>query len=84
MGVEQVYNYLKKHKGFYSVKQIAKALKLNVMSIRNSLKVVATYPDIVCEFAYLKIRHSIYKSGLKTKRTWVYAHVNSKKNKEMM
>ena len=80
MGIEEVYNFLKRRKGFYSVKQISDALELTVMSIRQSLKTIARYDDIVCEFKHLDIRRGIYKLGLKTKRTWVYSHVNSIKN----
>ena len=82
MGIEEVYNFLKRRKGFYSVKQISDALELTVMSIRESLNTVMRYDDIVCEFKHLDIRRGVYKSGLKTKRTWVYAHVNSIKNSD--
>ncbi len=76
MGVEEVYGYLKTHKGFHTAAKISNKLGLNEKSIRNSLGVVARYDDIVCEYIQLirdKIRGRI---GLKTKRTWVYAHVN--------
>ena len=86
MGVEEVYNFLKKKKGFHSAKQIAKALKLNVTSIRKSLNTVTRYEDIVCEYNHL-MRKKAYKSaGLKMRKAWVYAHATQifKKNKEMM
>ena len=76
MGVEQVYNLLKKKKGFHTAVEIAKELELNERSIRESLKIVTRYKDIICEYSQL-IRNKIQKHvGIKTKRTWVYAHVN--------
>ena len=76
MGVEEVYNFLKKHKGFRSVKQIATALKLSIVSVTKSLNIITRYDDIVCEYVHLNSRPGIYKSNLKTKKAWVYTHAN--------
>lgn len=76
MGVEEVYNFLKKKKGYHSAKEIAFALKLNVHSIRKSLNVILRYDDIVSEYAHL-MRNKAHKGvGLKTRKAWLYAHVN--------
>ena len=76
MGVEQIYNYLKNHKGFHSARDIYKALKLNQKSVSKSLNAIATFDDVVCEYAHI-IRGKAHKSvGLKARKAWVYAHVS--------
>ena len=77
MGVDEVYRYLKKYKGFHSAQKIADKLDYNVKSIRESLNVISRYKDIICEYLHLIRNKTKKRVGLKTKRTWVYAHVNS-------
>ena len=80
MGVEEVYKFLKFHKGFHSIQEIADAIKLNVKSIKKSIKITERYNDIVCEYAHLQRSRAYKSAGLKMKKAWVYAHVNQIKN----
>jgi len=76
MGVEEVYDFLKENKGFHTAKDIYTKLSLNQKSVSKSLNTISRYEDIMCKFIHLDTRQGIYKSGLRTKKAWVYAHVN--------
>ena len=76
MGVDEVYNFLKEIKGFHTAVEIAKELNINERGIRESLAIITRYNDIVCKNVQLIRNTIIGRVGLKTKKTWVYAHVN--------
>ncbi len=80
MGVDEIYNFLKENKGFHSAKQISEGVKVSNRSVSKSINIITRYKDITCEYIYQNIREGIYKSNLRTRKTWVYAHVNQIKN----
>ncbi len=49
MGQQEVYNYLKKHKGWRTVKEIAETIKLPKGPIRRSLKMMLKYREVFCK-----------------------------------
>ena len=81
MGVEEIYEYLKENEGFHSAAEITLELDLNRKTIDRALGIVTRYEDITCQFLQLERKAIQGRVGLKTKRTWVYAHVNQIKNK---
>lgn len=78
MGVEEIYEFLKENKGFYSARQLSEELGIRQQTISRSLNIVSRYDDIVCEHHKLNIRHksNIHDPtrNLPTRRTWVYAY----------
>ena len=82
MAVEEIYQFLKENRGFFSAKQISLKLNLNVKSVRSSLNTIARYEDILCEYTYLMRGHKKKRVGLKTRKAWVYAHVKKTKGDE--
>ena len=74
MGVDEIYDYLKKNKGYHSAKQIAEKLGMNVKSIRKSLSTIMTYKEIVCNYTHMMRNKARKRVGLKTRRTWLYAY----------
>ncbi len=85
MGVTEIYDYLKSHKGFHSTEQIAANLDVSARSIRKSINTVARYDDILCEYQQTERKKTYSKKGIgrssfgvgkKSRKAWVYAHVN--------
>jgi len=81
MTVEEIYDYLKDNKGFHSARQIANNLELNIRSVNRSLKGIATYDEIDCQYVHLVRNHKDKNVGLKTKKAWVYSYVKTRRRK---
>lgn len=81
MAVEEIYQFLKEHKGvYYSAKQIAEQLGLSQQTTSRSLNVISRYADISCEYKKLDIRSLNRLLQLATKQSWVYAYVKNKRS----
>ena len=76
MGVEEVYNFLKKHKGYHSVKEISKGVKVSHRAVKKSINIISRYEDIVSKYAHLMRDKARKGVGIKTRKAWLYAHVN--------
>ena len=49
MGQQEVYNYLKKHRGWVTVTEISKAIKSKKNNVRLSLRAMLKYKEVDCK-----------------------------------
>ena len=65
MGQQEIYNYLKKHKGWKTVTEIADAIKSQKIHVRRCLKQMLKYREVYCK----EIKIHIYsKYNIKNRR----------------
>ena len=77
MGIENIYNFLKKNPGFHSSKDIREALGLGQKGVDWSLKALSTYSDIICEYRF-SIAKKGSKTGIRKKKAWHYKYKRGK------
>ena len=72
MGVENIYEFLKRNGGnFFSTKEIAKELGLTENSVSNSLKVLRKRKEVVSKTLHDKLGQAVPRYALRTTELYV-------------